>query len=436
MQPASLPLASAPSTEALVVQVLVEITVVLVAARLGGRLALRLGQARVIGEMLTGIALGPSLMGWLAPDVFAALFPAGSEGALALISQIGVILIMFEIGMEVNVGFLVHAESYVAVFVPTLCGVVASFLIGCAFGVITVHTFATGVDPRGYALFLGTAFSITALPVLGRILSDLGLLRQRVGVIGIASASLSDIIGWLLLSVVIAISTARFDPRILVLRCLGLIAFVGCSWVLVRQTLGRWLDERDHRFLVSPGDIAVVLTVVFVAGISTYELGVFPIFGAFLVGCALHDRTEFREAWNERCGKLTLSMFAPLYFTFTGLHTHLNLLVSAVSLGWCIALVAAATFGKLGVGFLGALACRLSLKDAAALGVMLNTRGLVELIVVNAGYELGLIPQAVYAMLVIMAVFSTSLTTPLLRSLLVVEPVAAIGNQNRSMSAR
>lgn len=392
---------------------LLQITIILLAARAGGWLSARFGQARILGELLAGIALGPSVVGAFAPAAFALVFASPATQAVSVASQIGVILFMFEMGMHVDLRFFKPGKSGLVVLAPTLGGTAISFLLGCMVGVLSVNALTPGGNPLRYALFIGTAFSITALPVLASILHDLGLLQHKIGKIGIAAAAISDIIGSLLLSFVVAFGTAHFDARVDLAQVLGIAAFVALLWILLRALLPHSADAQANS-----STIALVLPIVFAASFGMYRLGASFLLGAAVVGCALHDHLEFRRVWDERYAALVSAFFLPLYFAVTGIHTNLHMLLAPQLFGWCLAVILVATFGKLGVGAILARLCGLHIRQSIALGVMLNTRGLVELIVVNAGYDAGVIPQSVYTILIVMTIVSTLLTTPLLRRLL------------------
>ena len=288
--------------------------------------------------------------------------------------------------------------------------------LGLLFGWISHPFIAPQINLLGYTLFVGTAFSITALPILGRILMELCLTRSRVGVIAISSAAINDVIGWVLLAVVTALTAAQFSPANFAVK-IGLIAvYVAlCRWV-VRPLLLRLLrhyDADDGK--LSPNLVGILLGAIFLSGMTTYHLGIFAIFGGFLLGVLLHDQPAFVRAWRDKVGDFVIVFFLPIFFTYTGLRTNISALNSPELWGWCLLLVALATAGKFGGCYFAARRSGLESREAKAIGVMMNTRGLMELVVVNVGLDLGVIPPEVFTMLVIMAIGSTVVTTPALK---------------------
>jgi Kef-type K+ transport system membrane component KefB len=407
---------SVHQTEALLVSTLLQLVVIILAARLAGAVAARIGQSRAVAEIIAGLLLGPSLFGMLAPDVFHAVFGVAGPKPLTILSQVGLILLMFQVGLEFDFGHLAARHNRRAVWRIAGAGLVLPFATGVLAGWASARMLAPHIDPVLYSLFIGTAFSITALPVLGRILMELDLARSRVGVIAISAAAVTDVAGWLLLAVVTSLSVASFDGADFAVRIGLLAAYMAACWWLARPLLLRLLRDRQGApRAVSGNVVGFTLVAVFLSAMVTSALGVFAIFGGFLLGVLLHDQPAFVKAWREKVGGFVLVFFLPIFFTYTGLRTDIGSLEGAGAWAWCAALVLLATAGKFAAGYAAARASGLDPMESRAIGVMMNTRGLMELVVLNVGLDLGLIPASVFTMLVIMAILSNLATTPALR---------------------
>ena len=422
---------SVHQTEILLFFTLLQLVIIILAARAAGFIAERTSQSRAVGEIVAGLLLGPSLFGLLAPDVFDYVFRTASPEPLTILSQVGLILLMFQIGLEFEFSHLRAAGNRHAVLRISAAGLLLPFALGLASGWVSAPHLAPGIDQLVYSLFLGTAFCITALPVLGRILMELGLNRTRIGVVAIGSAAVTDVAGWLLLAVVTALAASRFSGADFAFRVSLLAAYVAVCWWVVRPLLLRLLRRGDGiARTLTPDVIGILIAAIFVSGMATFHLGIFAIFGGFLLGVLLHDQPAFVAAWREKVGGFVLVFFLPVFFTYTGLRTDIGSLDSAADWGWCLALVALATAGKLCGCYVAARRSGLDVRDAKAIGIMMNTRGLMELVVLNVGLDLGVIPPAVFTMLVIMAIASNLVTTPALRSWLKrerAEPAGAAG---------
>lgn len=405
------------ATEALLFSVLMQLVVIILAGRLGGVVARRIGQSAAVGEIVTGLLLGPSLFGALAPELFALVFRSSPPQTLTILSQIGLLLLMFQIGLEFDFGHLSERRNRRAVWWVAVAGLVAPFGLGLLFAWLVPPAYVAGESRLAFSLFVATAFSITALPILGRIMIEFDLTRTPLGVITISAAAINDVVGWLMLALVTALSTAAFSPDSFSLQVAMVIAFGAVSWWLVRPPLERFAQARmkadDGR--LGPTLMGVVLAVIFAMGMSTYKLGIFAIFGGFMAGVLLHRQRAFAHAWQAGVGSFVQVFFLPIFFTYTGLRTDIGSLGSAAAWGWCVLLIALATLGKFGACALAARAAGLSPMAARVVGVMMNTRALMELIIINVGYDLGVIGREVFTMLVLMAVFSTIVTTPMLR---------------------
>jgi Kef-type K+ transport system membrane component KefB len=407
-------------SELLLYFVLLQLIVIILAGRIGSVLALKFKQNAAVGEIIIGILLGPSLLGWLAPEVFQYVFKSVSAEPLTILSQVGLLLLMFQIGLEFDFGHLTEKTNRRAVLWVSSAGLIFPFALGLAFGYWSWDVLSPKGDKLSYALFVGTAFSITALPILGRILIDLNLTRHPLGVIAISSAAINDVVGWLLLALVTTLTMAQFNAAQFAIKVGLVMLFFVASWFLVRPALKRVVRHFGvQNKAIHPTLLGILLAVIFLGGITTYQLGIFAIFGGFMMGVVLHDEFDLVAAWKERIGSFVTVFFLPIFFTYTGLRTHIGALNSADLWLWCLLLIALATAGKFVGSYLAARCAGLAHTESKIIGILMNTRALMELIVINVGYDLGVISQNVFTMLVLMAIISTVITTPLVRRWLV-----------------
>jgi Kef-type K+ transport system membrane component KefB len=416
---------------------LVQLTAIILAARLGATVARWLGQPSVVGEIVAGLLLGPSALGAVAPEASAWLFGGGRAGqatgleaALTGFSQIGLVLLMFLVGLEFDFTH-VRRQGRLAAMI-SLAGVILPFTLGVGLAVAMAPRLGalgagTAVDPRSFALFLGTALSITAIPILGRILIEMGMQHTLVGATVIAAAACDDAIGWTLLAAVSAIAVGKFDPWDSARMIAATAAFAATAFLVIRPVLLPWLEravaghlrggrppvEDAERHHLPAGALSLVLAAIFAAALVTSRIGIFAIFGAFLLGAALSGRPRLREALSAQLTAFVTVFFLPIFFTYTGLRTNIGSLGSAEAWGWCAAVLAAAVLGKWGGCGLAARLCGMPPREASCVGVLMNTRALMELVVCNVGMDLGVIPPAVYCMLVLMAIATTLMATPL-----------------------
>lgn len=409
-------LSSVHQNEDLLFFVLLQLIIIILAARLLGLAARKLGQPVVVGEIIGGLILGPSLFQKLCPDFFHFVFQSVPSVPLQILSQIGLIFLMFQIGLEFDFSHLSERENRNAVIKVGAAGIILPFVLGYGFGIWSGPILAPGINPLGYRLFLATALSITAIPILGRIMMEFGLTKTRLGAIAITSAAINDVLGWVLLAVVSALTTSEFSWEKVGLQIGSLAAYFSACWWLGRPLLKRLIAK----FHVTPhflplNLIAIIIALTFASGLVTYKLGIFAIFGGFLVGVLLYQEHDFVTAWKNKICDFVTAFFLPIFFTFTGLRTNVNGLDSWQLWGWCIGIIAAATIGKFLGCYLAARASGLNHHESGCLGIMMNTRALMELIVINVGYDLKVIPSTVFTMLVLMAILSTVITGPCLR---------------------
>jgi Kef-type K+ transport system membrane component KefB len=394
---------------------LLQIVVIFVAARLVGALFARMGQPAVIGEMVAGILLGPSLLGLLLPGTFDFVFPSASMDTLKLLSQVGVVLFMFLVGMELDLKHL-REKAHSAVTVSH-ASILLPLLLGVALSLFLYRSYApAGVAFSSFALFLGIAMSITAFPVLARILAERGLTKTPLGNASIACAAVDDVSAWCLLAVVVALVRSHgMAPAVLTIALA--VAFVVVMLFVVRPWVERNLSPKEGRERTPAQNRALLagtLVFAFASAWFTEIIGIHALFGAFLAGVASPAQPEFRAALRERLEVLVAVVLLPLFFAFTGLRTQIGLLDDVPSWLVCASVVAVAIAGKLGGGMLAARWTGMSWQDSFSIGALMNTRGLMELIVLNIGYDLGILSQRIFAILVLMALVTTFMTAPLL----------------------
>src|SRR5262245_3069746 len=403
--------------ENILLTVVLQLIVIVAASRVFGALFRRIGQPIVCGEIAAGLALGPSLLGGMFPELFHRVFDPSVSHIFSILSQIGLILMMFLIGLEFDFGHL-RKNRGTALGISS-AGILLPFILGFALGRWMHSALHLGGSWISLSLFMAAAMCITAIPILGRIMVELNLNRTRIGSLVISAAAADDASGWIILAIVTALVRSTLDPQRVALMVLETVGFaVFMVWV-VRPLLKKWTAYhlRIHRGKLSAGGLATTLTLVFVAAAVTNLIGIFSIFGAFFVGTLLYDQREFREAIQNRLRDFVIVLFVPIFFTYTGLRTDIGTMSDASSWVMCGMVLLVAFLGKFGGCSLAARLSGMPWREASMIGVMMNTRALMELIVINIGFELGVIPQSVFFMLVFMAVVTTYITTPVLRRL-------------------
>ena len=395
---------------------LLQLAAILAAARLVGRLAARLGQPQVVGEMAAGILLGPSFLGWIAPGLADRLFPADGLAGLAAASQVGLAIFLFLVGLELDVEAIRRRGSGVAAI--SFTGIALPFLLG----VLLAAPFHARHAPPGvpllhFALFLGTAMSITAFPVLARILAERRLTADPLGSGALACAAVDDATAWTLLAAVTFLVGAGEGALAPWAAAPLLVAYALVMAGPGRRALRRLEHAYRARGEVTDGLLAGILLVALGSAAVTEALGVHALFGAFLAGAVMPKDPGFVRAVERRVEGVVVVLLLPLFFALSGLRTRVGLLAGA-GMGLDGALVlAAAIAGKFGGVTLAARAGGLPAREAAALGILMNARGLMELVVLNIGLELGILSPARFTLMVLMALATTVMTTPLLARL-------------------
>ena len=391
----------------------VQLLVIIIVSRLTGWLFTKMGQPSVVGEMAAGILLGPSLFGLLAPDVFASVFPTNSLGVLKLLSQVGVCLFMFTVGMELDVSQLRNRAqvavmvSHASIVIPYLLGVVTAWFLYSTLA-------APGAGFTAFALFMGISMSITAFPVLARILQERGLTQTPLGSTALTCAAVDDVTAWSILAFVVAIARATsFGAWGL---SIGLVlVFIATMLMVVKPLLLRGLGQpRLAAEDLSKDTVAVVIVVLLLAALCTELIGIHALFGSFLAGTIMPQTHGFRHKLGLRIENFSSVLLLPIFFAFTGLRTQVGLLSGWQDWSVCLAIIGIATLGKLGASTLTARFTGMKWRESLQLGALMNTRGLMELIALNIGYDLGILSPRIFAMLVIMALATTMMTGPLL----------------------
>jgi Kef-type K+ transport system membrane component KefB len=391
---------------------LLEVCVILIAARLVGSLFQRLHQPRIIGEMIAGIMLGPSLLGWLAPQLMTTLFPVSNFGYIKILSQLGLLVFMYIVGFKLETKFLA-TNKHTAVLIShssIICPFVLGFLLACDLhSRLAIHV----ASQTSFALFMGTAMSVTAFPVLARILIERGLMNTRRGVVTIACAAVDDVTAWLLLAVITLYAQTSAGVTQLVYSIIGLALYFGLAWFAVRPGL-RWLQAISNgRGNLIQRALIVGLLLSGSAG-ATEWLGIHALFGAFFAGCITPKDDPFVRDLCRKVEPYVGALLLPIFFALTGLRTSIAL-VSGLQM-WLIfgLILIVAVAGKLGGSMISARLMGMSWREAGAIGVLMNTRGLMELVILNIGLELGLIPVSLFSMMVLMALITTFMTSPVL----------------------
>jgi Kef-type K+ transport system membrane component KefB len=417
------PAASGPKVDVLM-HVLLALLTIIVTCRIMGSLFRYLRQPPVIGEVVAGIMLGPSLLGRVSPGVATYVLPAEIAPFLGLVAQLGVILYMFMVGLELDTTALRHrghcavAISHASIIVP--------FLLGAALALGLYVRLSSGDVPfTVFALFVGVAMSVTAFPVLARILTDRGMSKSPLGVMALTCAAVDDVTAWCLLALVVGVAQSRIEGAVLVI--LGAAGYIALMLLAARPALLR-LSRFDQREELSSGTTSLVLVILLLSAWMTEFIGIHAVFGAFLLGTVIpHDSVIARQLVRKLHDVVSV-LLLPAFFAYTGMRTQIGL-VSGID-GWliCTLIIVVATLGKFGGSFAAASLVGTGWRDAAGLGILMNTRGLMELIVLNIGLDLRVISPKLFAMMVVMALVTTIATTPLLHLLLLRSPSLNVSN--------
>jgi K+:H+ antiporter len=410
--------AVASGAEEITLRLLYQLIVILLATRVVTAVVRRLGQTDVSGEILAGVLLGPSLLGALFPNLVHELFPLSTGTIFAGLAQIGLIFLMFQIGLEFE--FQRHlGGQHRSIVLISLVGLAVPLAMGYLSAPWFHARLSEPVPLFGFQLFFAVAMSITAIPVLGRIFMELGLSHTRTAALTIGAAAIGDVSGWIILGTISLLVKGAFSWGWVVPRIAGLIVYLALVFFVLRPPLRRAIADHLARYGgMRLTVVPYVVILLFVSAAITSNLGVFAIIGAFVIGVALHDDRRFVAEWRGRVGPIVWGFFLPIFFAYTGLRTDIGTIA-----GWSglltLALVLAVAFvSKFGGAYAVARFVGEPQRSAVTIGVCMNTRGMMELIVLNIGKDLGLLPTDVFSMLVIMALVSTFIATPLIRWLM------------------
>lgn len=416
-------------------KLLLAIAVVIVAARLVGALFRKFGQPQVVGEIVAGVILGPTVLGALWPAATDYVFNDDVMPFIEVFAQVGLVFFMFLVGAELDLR-LIRGQGHAAALVSH-ASIIAPFLSGIALALVIFPNLGS---PEGdflpFALFMGASMSITAFPVLARILTERGLHRTRLGAVTITCAAIDDVTAWCMLAVVVTV--AKADSAASALPTVGWsILFIAFMVLAVRPLLGRLAQAHEDQGGLSGTLIALIFVGLMLSSLATDRIGIHAIFGAFLFGAIMPQRAELTEELFEKLEDFSIIFLLPLFFAFSGLRTDVLALGTDPELWLYTGLVlAVAVAGKWGGSTLAAKAVGMGWRDSLSLGILMNCRGLTELVILNIGLELGVIPPNLFAILVIMALVTTFMTTPilaLLRPDMDEEVAAAAGDDDGSV---
>ncbi|HEY0098625.1 MAG TPA: cation:proton antiporter [Pyrinomonadaceae bacterium] len=393
---------------------LIQISLVLITCYVVSWVLGKVQQPRVVGEMVAGILLGPSLLGWLAPGLSAAIFPPESLGLLSALSQVGLLLFMFMVGLELDTRNLRQLGHTAIVISHT--SIVVPFVLG---GLLAYYLYPRVADETlpftGFMLFMGAAMSVTAFPVLARILTERNLLTSRLGTLTITCAAVDDVTAWCILAAITGIVRAQHAQLTLWEMLAGLVVYFVAMLFVLRPIIRRLANKLEGAEAGAADKILVVLLLTVLASSwATEWLGIHALFGAFFAGVIMPKQEGFTEDIRKKLRPLVVVLLLPLFFAFTGLRTSIGLIIAPSMLFYCGLVFLVAVAGKWGGSMLAARVMGTPWREAAAIGILMNTRGLMELVILNIGMDIGVLTPPLFSMMVVMAVGTTLMTTPFL----------------------
>ncbi len=391
---------------------LVQITIVLIASRIFSILFRRIGQPSVIGEICAGLALGPSLMGLFYPDFYKFIFPAPSLGNLQLLSQFGLIIFMFVVGMELDISVL--KEKAKSAILISHISILFPFLLGCTLSLYFFDKYAPeNISFLSFGLFLGIAMSITAFPVLARIIQEKGLSRSTVGIIALTCAAVDDISAWTVLALILAIIQAGSVHLIFFILFFSVI-YISVMIYITQPVLEKMSKLYITKEIISRGVISILTILMLCSAMVSESLGIHALFGAFLAGVIMPTNTRLRGVITEKFEDFSAVLLLPLFFAYTGIRTRIQLLNTEDLWIDCIIVILIASIGKILGSLFAARFTGVSWRESTIIGFLMNTRGLMELVVLNIGYDMGILSPEIFTMFVIMALVTTLMTSPII----------------------
>ncbi len=390
--------------------VLAALTVIIVSARLLGLLFRYIHQPPVVGEVLAGILLGPSFLGRMAPAVAGYILPSSIGPFLSILAQVGILLYMFLVGIEFDATSL-RSRTHAAIMVSH-ASIAAPFILGVSLALVLYPRVSTADVPFSiFALFMGVSMSVTAFPVLARILTDRSIQKTRLGVMALTCAAVDDVTAWCLLAFLVSVAKARAGSA-LVTAILSVLFIV--TMILAVRPFAVRLVKRQEHFGLTRGAMTAVCVALLLSSLITEFIGIHAIFGAFLLGTLIPHDSKVAQQLLGKLEDIVVVLFLPAYFAFTGMRTQIGLMTSTQDWLLCAVITTMASLGKFGGSLFAARFGGCSWRESASLGILMNTRGLMELIVLNIGLDLKVVSPVLYAMLIVMALATTLATSPLL----------------------
>jgi Kef-type K+ transport system membrane component KefB len=390
-----------------------QITVILAVCRLVGSIFRKFHQPRVVGEMFAGILLGPSLLGWIAPQFSAYLFPSSSLGFLNALSQIGVVIFMFLVGLGIDPKELKH-QSHAAVLVSHV-SITAPFLLASLLALYLYPRLSDdSVSFTNFGLFMGAAMSVTAFPVLARILVERDMMKSHLGTVAIACAAVDDVTGWCILAYIVVLIRAAHQAASIWVTVGGILLFAAVMIYGVRFLLRGFERTFRKHGGISENLMALMVLLTLASSLCTERLGIHLLFGSFLMGAIMPKEPTFVRYVLDRFETVTITLLLPLFFAFTGLRTNIGLLKGPAMWFYCGLIILVAAAGKLGGSMAAARFSGMPWREAAGLGTLMNTRGLMGLVILDIGLDIKIISPALFSMMVVMALVTTFMAVPVL----------------------
>jgi Kef-type K+ transport system membrane component KefB len=399
------------SNQQLIVLFFLQLTCILVVCRVVGRLMPLIGQPMVVGEMIAGVLLGPSLLGLFAPSIQAALFPPASLGVLSVVSQLGLALYMFVVGTHLQTDFIKQALR--GAMAISLAGILVPFILGAGLAVVLFDDgrfFAPAVSIWQSMGYLGAAMSVTAFPVLARIIHERGISGTKLGTLALAAGATNDAIAWCLLAIVLA--SFNQNSNIAIFAILGGVAYAIVVLEILRPWFGKLESTVERDGSLNSGTLALMLALLMAGSWFTDAIGIHAVFGSFIMGVAM-PRGAFARALDRQIEPLAATLLIPVFFAYSGLSTRLSLMGGTGMWSIAVAVIVVASVGKGVACWLAALLARRPNREAMAIGALMNARGLMELIILNIGLERGLIAPTLFTIMVTMTIVTTLAAGPL-----------------------